>query len=168
MWIKRFNACTGKPITRTNLHAMGIGSWLFAVIFASYFETFAALSKISCMSTTWGTCQSPIAPCALPEQSPFGDTAKHLSTALFSWALDFGENAVVGQDTEYIHYARKVCVWTVCGRLADASGLRVMHFATHLYRTPNCKLKLERSFCKFVLETTKYLSHLRAYIHTPV
>ena len=47
------------------------------------------------MSATSDTSQSPIGPCGPSEQSPFGDSLRHASTALLSSALDCGENTGV-------------------------------------------------------------------------
>ena len=47
------------------------------------------------MSVVLDTSHSPIGPCELSEQSPFGDCSRHASTALLSSALDCSEIAGV-------------------------------------------------------------------------
>ena len=54
-----------------------------------------ALENRLLMSVTRDTSHSPMGPCRPVERSPFGDSFKHLSTALLSSALDCGENAGV-------------------------------------------------------------------------
>ena len=54
-----------------------------------------APSKISLMSVTADTSHSSIGPCGVVEQSPTGESRRHLSTAAFSSALDLGANAAV-------------------------------------------------------------------------
>ena len=64
----------------------------------SHFETSPlnvfALENILLMSVTRDTSHSPMGPCEPVEQSPFGDSFRHASTALWSCALDRGANAV--------------------------------------------------------------------------
>ena len=43
------------------------------------------------------TSHSPIGPCRLLGQSPFGDNFRHASTVLLSSGLDCGENAGAGR-----------------------------------------------------------------------
>ena len=52
----------------------------------------AAPMKMALMSATLDTSHSPTNPCPLSEQSPLGDSLRHALTALFSFALDCGEN----------------------------------------------------------------------------
>ena len=49
------------------------------------------------MSVTLDTSNSLIGPCGPLEQSPFGDSLMHASTALLSCTFDCGKNAGGGQ-----------------------------------------------------------------------
>ena len=51
--------------------------------------------KMYVMSVTRDTSHPPIAPCTPREQSPFGDSTRHASTALLSSSLDRGKSIKV-------------------------------------------------------------------------
>ena len=55
-----------------------------------------ALENILLMSVTRETSHSPMGPYGLVEQSPFGDSFRHVPTALWSSTVDRGANAVRG------------------------------------------------------------------------
>ena len=86
-----------------------------------------SLMNISLMSVTLETSQSPSGPCGLLEQSPFGDSLRHASTALRSSALDCGENAgvemgmggaIIGlnsKDREVVQKERQCEAWLQVG-----------------------------------------------------
>ena len=71
-------------------------------------------TNIPLISVTLDTSHSPIGPCGPLEQSPFGNSLMHASTALLSCVLDRGKNAGSGVGV--------VCV-TVPGGGGRAIGL---------------------------------------------
>ena len=63
------------------------------------------------MSVILDTSHSPIGPCGPLEQSPFGDSLRHASTALLSCTFDSGKNA-----------AGAKCIGEIVNRAASKGG----------------------------------------------